>query len=176
MSDTPTERNVITYAGSGSFGNIDGPNNQAGFNGPYDLDYDEFNKRFIVIDNGAFGKDIRSVTASQTTTLTTSIPGNSILLNPVGVTCDIDGSFYLSDRGAHVVYRMRDMGGVYAGQGVAGQYQNAGYNGGPFGTSQLNVPNLMTFAPVYIEEENRTRQSLIITSTLAHSIWYIPVR
>ncbi len=177
MSDNPSERYVSTYAGNGSNINFDGPNENAGFYGPWDIDYDEVNQRFIVVDiSDSFSHAIRSVSATETSSLTISVPGNWYLNRPAGVVCDLDGSFYLSDQQGHMVYHMTDIGGVFAAQGVAGQFQTPGFNGGPFGSSQLNRPNLMTFAPVYNSEEDITRQSLIITCMLGHSLWYMPVR
>ncbi|GFD82296.1 hypothetical protein KUL118_51580 [Tenacibaculum sp. KUL118] len=139
---------VTTFAGSGNFGNVDATGTAASFSNPSGLCFS--GSDIYVADSG--NHTIRRITPSAVVTTYAGSPGNAGYVNgdriaearfnnPVDITVDTRGTFYVSDNGNHVI---RTINGGVTVRLHAGDPNSFGFQDGAVNTGKLNSPQQIT--------------------------------
>lgn len=139
---------VTTFAGSGNFGNVDATGTAASFSNPSGLCFS--GNDIYVADSG--NHTIRRITPSAVVTTFAGRPSNAGYVNgdriaearfnnPVDITVDTRGTFYVSDNGNHVI---RTINGGVTVRLYAGDPNSFGFQDGAVNTGRLNSPQQIT--------------------------------
>lgn len=157
---------VVTLAGNGVPGHLDGSANTAQFNQPFGITFDPAANQFYVADRN--NHCIRKITSNGTVSTVAGIPGIAGLVDGPGLSCRLNepvavvfersfSNLYIADAGNHCIRKLSQFQVVstFAGSSVVGNADGVG------ASASFNTPYAMALDSVF---------NLVVADSANHNI------
>ena len=157
---------VVTLAGTGVPGHVDGSANASQFNQPYGMTFDPFTNEFYVADRN--NHCIRKITSVGTVNTVAGIPGVAGFVDGPGLSCRLNepvavafdrgfSNLYIAEAGNHCVRKLSQFQVVstFAGSAIAGNADGVG------ASASFNTPRALLLDSVF---------NLIVSDSANHNV------